>query len=266
MNLGEAALLGVVQGLTEFLPVSSSGHLVLAKRWLGLETETALSFEVVVHVGTLLAVLLVYRGIVLDIMRSLPKFLAPSRWKSNYAEDASFRLAVLVGLATLPTVLAGLFLKSAVDRAFASPSIVPWTLLLTALLLASTLFLKKRSDEPRVSSALAMGFAQVLALLPGVSRSGSTIVAGLHAGMEREAAGRFSFMMAIPAIVGAVILELGHISSGKAGAPSVLIVGLIVAFVSGVGALLLLIRLLEHGRFWIFSPYLLVMAILAFVF
>ncbi len=261
MNFGEAILLGLVQGLTEFLPVSSSGHLVLARDLLGMAPAESPSFEIVVHLGTLLSVFMVMRTEVLGLLGALPRCLDRGRWRRSFAEDPSFRALVLLVPATLPVVLVGLLAKEEVEASFGRPALAAAMLLVTAaLLLATRIARRRRERELDLRIAVAMGLAQALAILPGISRSGSTIAAGLLAGGERRRVGGFSFFMAIPAILGAVILEAREI--GALDLPlTTLVAGFASAALVGALALALLLRLVRRGRLWIFAPYLVAAAL-----
>ncbi|MEZ6194324.1 MAG: undecaprenyl-diphosphate phosphatase [Planctomycetota bacterium] len=257
----DALWLGIVQGLTEFLPVSSSGHLVLAEHWLGVDADADVSFEVVAHLGTLLAVLIVFRTSLLAMLGATPRLLRPSGWRESYREDEAFRTAVLVVWATLPVVVVGLGFESRIDALFARTAIVPWMLIVTALVVGATAFLPRREGEPGPGNTLLMGLAQAAAIVPGISRSGSTIAAGLASGMARERAGAFSFLMSIPAILGALVLKLDDLAAGSVAAGPAITVFL-ASFLSGWGALRVLMALVRRGRLWIFAPYLLVVGVI----
>lgn len=255
-----AALLGVVQGLTEFLPVSSSGHLVLAQYLLGLK-EPEMLFNVVVHLGSLAAICLVFRRDVLRLAVEagvLAKTLAgrgslAEAWRSR----PDLRLLILLGVGTLPAGVLGLAFRSAFESMFSSVRGVGVALLLTGLFL----FLTRRVSPSarglggmRAIDALAVGLAQALAIAPGISRSGMTISSGIFLGIEREAAARYSFLLSIPAIVGAFILEAGGGSAGSFP-PAAQVVGFMAAFLSGGLALYALLRLVRSGRLHYFAYY-----------
>lgn len=263
----ESAILGCVQGLSEFLPISSSGHLVLAADLMGLENqENGAAFEVVLHLGSLLAVFLVFRVELWALIKTLPALLRVSECHTLYAENMEYRRAVLVALATLPVVVIGLTLKSRILELFDQPLFAAAMLLVTALILLATKFLPPPQAKPNhgltMPAALFVGCAQVLALLPGISRSGTTISAALFRGIDRDEAGRFSFFLAIPAILGAAVLELPKLFEGTEHTSlSVLTLGFLCAFVSGYWALRILLKLVVAGRFWFFAPYLAIVAL-----
>ncbi len=254
-----AVLLGILQGLTEFLPVSSSGHLVLAQSILGVP-EPGITLEVVVHAGTLLAVLLWFRRRVWMLIEGIAALLRSPHmaWQS----DARAREVVFVGLATVPVALAGALLRSSIERVFENTATASVCLLATGgFLLASAWLRKRRAFGLR--SAVWMGLAQVVSLLPGVSRSGSTIVAGMASGAPPADVVRFSFLMSIPAVAGAVALEapaLAHAFSGSVS--SAFWLALASAVGSGLLAIGVLLRVIERGRLWMFGPYCILVGLL----
>lgn len=251
MTVVEAALLGIVQGLTEFLPVSSSGHLALFRRLLGL-SPAGLTFEVMVHFGTLFAVLVALREEWLPIAAGL---FRPSE------RSEAVRRVGLLAVATLPVGAVGLALRGVVESAFASVGSVGWALLFTGLVLWFVEGRAARGGGPHsldgigFLDALAVGCAQAVAILPGVSRSGMTLAGGLLRGMGREAAARFAFLLSIPAILGATLLELPELlQAGLEGGLPVL-VGAVTAALSGYGAIRFFLRFLEGGSLRAFSYY-----------
>ncbi len=239
-------LLGLIQGLTEFLPISSSGHLVLAEAWLGVD-KPGLLFDALIHLGTVGSVLIYYRARVGALLR---RPLAPDN-----------RVLIAgVAIATLPGVLAGLALKDAVEAAFASPLAVAGGLCWTG----AVLWAAARAD--RGGRALAgvpwwgfvlIGVAQSVAFFPGVSRSGMTVAAALALGLRRETAAEFSFLLAIPAILGATALQLWEVEHWNAHAPlwPAYAGGALVALLAGVLAIGALLRALRGARLRAFSLY-----------
>lgn len=256
LGYGLAAFLGAVQGVAEFLPISSSGHLSLAEAWLGVDAEAAgHSFNIVVHAGTLLAVLLVYRRDLFDLVRGLfdPQSVAWARpmW-----------VALIVGSLPLGVVLIP-GVEELVVRMEGEVRWIGGALLLTAALLAFTHRSQPPSDDkdqpPRITHALLIGFAQLVAVTPGVSRSGSTIAAGLALGLGRARAARFSFLLSIPAITAATGKEALDLLGGDAPlhfAPGPFALGFAVSFAVGLISLQLLLRLIEKVGMLPFVPYL----------
>lgn len=258
MTIVQALLLGIIQGLTEFLPISSSGHLVLVQHLLGLH-EAELSFDVSVHVGTLAAVVLYFRQDILAILIGLARSLRSS---SRRQEDRTYaRLAGLIVLGSIPTAAIGLALHGVADRLFASPLITGAMLLITGALLFAT----RPGRVPRGTGrslplltpkdALIMGLVQGMAVMPGISRSGSTIAMGILTGIGHETAARFSFLLSIPAVAGAALLVLRDaVQMGSIHLPTCLLGG-VTALVVGYAALALLVFLVQKGRLFLFAPY-----------
>ena len=245
MTTLEAILLGLVQGLSEFLPVSSSGHLVLGRALLGIQSED-LVFEVIVHFGTLLAVFTVLGGRIRELAFGCIR-----------REASSWRMLLLLLVGTVPAGAAGFFFEDYVAFAFGSPAAAAGCLVATGIVLWSTRFVTGSREEIGFGDALMIGFAQALAILPGISRSGLTICAGLWRGVDGREAASFSFLLSIPVILGATALKTGdlfaHPPNWNVGGP--LVVGLAVAFASGVVAIRWLFAVLRGGRLDRFSYY-----------
>lgn len=249
MSWFEALILGLVQGLTEFLPVSSSGHLAIGKALFGIET-TDLRFEIIVHAATVLATIVIFRKEILRLLQGLFKF------KLN--EETRYILLILVSM--IPVFVVGIFFKDYVEALFGEGLIVVGcALLVTALLLFLSEALKRRNAEGGPvtwKSALWMGLAQAIAVIPGLSRSGSTIATGLLCGVKKEEVAQFSFLMVLIPILGEAFLDL---VGGDAAASSVgalpLIVGFIAAFVSGLFACKVMIALVKKAKLKWFALY-----------
>ena len=268
-QLVQAVVLGLVQGLTEFLPVSSSGHLIVVPALLGWHDPfiDSLAFSVMLHIATLLALLVYFRA---DWLRLIPAGLAAIRDRS-LGEEPDRRLAWLLAVATVPAVIVGVALNDAIETVFREPRLVAVTLVLGAAIL----FVADRvgSHSKGVQSisfpvAAGIGAAQALALVPGVSRSGISISAGLFAGLDREAAARFAFLMATPITAGAGLWELRKIVGGEAGVdlPLVpLLAGMVAALVSGLLAIAVLLRYLRTHGLGVFVVYRLALAALVVV-
>lgn len=236
--------MGLVQGLTEFLPVSSSGHLVLAQELFGYKPEGIL-LEVTLHVATLLAVLIYYRRRLFDIARA---GVGTGGWP---------RFLGLVIIASVPAAIVGLFFEDRIEGLFESPFLIGFALLFTAAVLASSMFARSRGINYATlgfGTAFLIGVAQAVAIAPGVSRSGMTIVAALWLGTVAEEAAAFSFILSVPAILGAGILTAKDITT--VGIPlGPLTVGFAAAFVAGVFAIYIVIRTLSARKFPYFAIY-----------
>jgi undecaprenyl-diphosphatase len=247
MTLWQGILLGLVQGLTEFLPVSSDGHLAVIGHVAGVHTP-GVFVEVALHVATLGSILVVYGGrfwrLAVDVLRRQPEAL---------------RYAGLLIIGMIPAGLVGIFLQHFIERAFDTLWAAGAGFLVTGVLLWSTRYRGSSPEglaQPTPAGALIIGLAQAFAPLPGVSRSGTTIGSGLWVGLGAVAAADFSFLMAIPLIAGAGLVEARHASVDIAQVGAVpLLVGCIVAFLSGVFAIRFLVAILRRGRFYAFAPY-----------
>jgi undecaprenyl-diphosphatase len=251
VHFGFTILLGLVQGLTEFLPVSSDGHLALAAFLVGV-FDMPLSFVVVLHIGTLIATLLVFRSDVGAMLRSLGHVASgPKEWLATPSGALVSRILV----ASVPTAVIGLLLDDAVEEWSHDPRIVGACLLLSAAVVASTRLGKGERDLPSFRDAILIGVAQGLAVLPGLTRSGSTIAMAMLLGMSGPAAFRFSFLMSLPAVGGAILLKALK-PDALAGLGPQAALGTAVAFVSGLAALLVLRNVVKLGKFWAFALYL----------
>ena len=254
MSIWHAVILGILQGATEFLPISSSGHLVLGQRLFGLN-EPELVFDISVHVGTLGAVVIVYWA---DIRQMI---VAVLRWlgrREGAGTAPQLRLAGLIVAGSVPTALIGIFFQTAADRLFSSTALVGAMLLVTGFLLWGTRHTpasQKGLERFSLWPALAIGTMQGLAILPGISRSGSTIAVALFMGIERRLAARFSFLLSIPAIIGAVLLNLFDASFHQGGVVGVTAAGTAAAFGVGYLALRWLIHLVQRKKLHFFTPY-----------
>lgn len=247
MSLLEAIFLGVIQGAAEFLPISSSGHLVMAQVVLDIEIPGVV-FEVAVHVATLLSVLLVYRTRVTEVTLGA---LTGDR-------DAYHYIGLLV-VATIPAGLLGVFARAPIEALFESPFTPGVALLVTGAFLWSSRAPLARAESPRPGwiAAVLIGVAQAVALVPGISRSGATVVAALWLGIEAREAAAFSFLMAVPAIAGAAVLQMPDIQEAGATGLSVgaVTAGSVVAGVVGVLAIRTFVSMLARRSFHFFAPY-----------
>ena len=264
-HLFQALILGIVQGLTEFLPVSSSGHLIVVPYLLHWNDPfiTGLGFTVALHGGTLLALLIYFRE---EWVRLVPAGLAALRDRS-FRRDPDRRLAWLIVVSTIPAAILGVVLNDPIEKAIRQAGLVAILLALAG----GVLWLAERwgsgglsVDRLSMPAALGIGLAQALALLPGVSRSGISISAGLFAGLTREDAARYSFLMATPVTAGAVLYEgLKLVRGGEVAAEAgPLAVGVVAAFVSGVIAIAALLRFVRSRSYTVFVVYRLAVAAL----
>ena len=287
----QALVLGIVQGLTEFIPVSSSAHLVLVPALAGWERH-GLAFDVALHLGTLLALVVYYRADLWGIARAIVT-RTPSEERTMYR-----RLLGLLVLASLPVAIAGLTLDDAVESVFSSPTATAALLLLTATTLITGERLHQRQlrrhavtaasidgvddggpdhadaevvagaitvERMGVREALIVGLFQTLALLPGVSRSGMTISAGIGAGLSRPAATRFGFLLGLPAIAGAGIVQLPRVDDLDTITTSELMIGIVAAAVSGYLAIAFLVRLVSRAGIDRFAWYVVAVAVVSLV-
>ena len=261
MEMYQGIILGILQGLTEFLPVSSSGHLVLGQIFFGI-TGSQLIFDISLHVGTLLAILVVYFSDIASILASVfgffSKALSGKPVNHLFTDDPHLRMAGLILVGSVPTAVIGLFIKQYEAVLFSSALIVGFMLILTGIILWVSR--NYYTAEPigkgfGIKKAIFIGTVQGLAVLPGLSRSGSTIAAGMVAGLDRHTSARFSFLLSVPAVAGAELLGLKDIMEQGLSIDLVTICGTIAAFISGLIALKILLRLVHAGRFHLFAPY-----------
>lgn len=259
MTIIQAILLGIIQGLTEFLPVSSSGHLVLFSQLFNVQ-EPSLVFEIVVHVGTLLAVLVALNNEVRLLWTSFLKLVSnPKAAKNLFKDDPGCRLLLALVIGTIPTVFVALFFKTQIENLFGSSIFVGFMLIVTGLVLYLSELQGKRLKKlanPSLMDAFVIGCGQAVAILPGISRSGTTISVGLLRGLDRNSAARFSFLLAIPAILGALVFSVGDLFSasttlgfGSLGA------GLVASALTGYFAIRFFLNLVRKGRLVWFSYY-----------
>jgi len=261
---GQAVVMGIVQGLTEFLPVSSSGHLIIVPFLFGWTDPfiTSLAFSVMLHIGTLAALLVYFRA---DWIRLVPAGFATIRDRS-FRADPDRRLAWLLVVATIPAAIAGFLLSDVIETAFRDIGWVAVTLVLGAVILwladrwgART----KGVEDVTFPVAAGIGTAQALALIPGFSRSGISISAARFAGLDREAAARFSFLMATPVTAGAALFEVRKLIAGETGLDvpvGPLLAGMAAAFIAGMIAIGFLLRYLRTRSLTVFVIYRLVLA------
>lgn len=247
MSILEAIILGIIQGLTEFLPVSSSGHLELGKAMLGIEATEEITFTVVVHGATVLSTIVVLRKEILEIFSGVFKF----KWNNET------QYVAMILLSMIPVGIIGFFFKDEVKSFFNNNvMLVGCMLLITAILLAITYYVKKTEKEVSYKNSLLIGIAQAVAVLPGISRSGATIAIGLLLGVKKETIAKFSFLMVLIPIIGA---NLKDIASGEMAESTVgvmpLVCGFLAAFISGVFACKWMLGIVKKGKLIYFAAY-----------
>ena len=284
MEWFEAVLLGLIQGLTEFLPVSSSGHLEIGKVLLGVETTDDLLFTTMVHAATVLSTIVVFRSQIWDLLKGF--FCGLKDWRIVKGEDGKVALScndqtdylLKIAVSIIPVMVVGLFFKDSVEALFGSIHVVGFALVVTALLL----FFSDYASRPGTKSifpenesrngisywqAFAVGLGQAFAVVPGLSRSGTTISTGLICGVKREVMAQFSFLMVLIPILGETFLE---VVGGEFGASSVgalpLILGFVSAFISGLFACRVMIALVKKAKLSWFALYCLLAALSIFIF
>lgn len=265
MDIIQAIILGIVQGLTEFLPISSSAHLVLVPKLIGVTYSTpsaAVAFDTLLHLGTLVAVVGFFWRDILSLIKALVFSILDifrGKFKTGLKEDSFKRLTWLLVVGTIPAGLAGILLQKQFEALFNSVVAVGFFLLITGILLWAAERVKtghKEVKEVTFKNALVIGIFQALAIAPGISRSGATIAAGLFSGLERKLAARYSFLLSIPAILGAAAVQLKDIGAGFEANTVVLIAGFLAAAIFGYLAIAFLLRIITRKRsLMIFAYY-----------
>lgn len=254
MDILNAILLGLVQGLSEFLPISSSGHLVLAANILDFQKE-GIAFEVFVHFGTLLSVFVAFRKEIVHMIIAPYSIWIKKENNQELKEYLNWDFYVLIG--TIPAVIIGLFFKDQIESLFSSVILVLIMLSITGTIMIIPKFLPV-SDKPLTKkNSFIIGISQAFAILPGISRSGSTIVTALAFGIDREKAAKFSFILSLPAVLGATILKTKDLIDipPAQGEILLLIIGAIAAFISGYVAIIWLLDLVKKGKLEWFGYY-----------
>lgn len=270
MDIIQAIIIGIVQGLTEFLPVSSSAHLIFAQNALGI--ESSLAFDVFLHLGSLIAVLWFFRA---DIIRMIQAFLLSigdiiqHRFRQGLYSDPYKRLVWYVIVATIPVGLVGVLFESQVDSLFAGALYVPAFFLFVT---GTILYLSQRMNSGEVDlenlslkESIFMGLGQACAILPGLSRSGTTIAAGLVIGLDKEFAAKFSFILSIPAILGAFVVQLKDIGAVADFNILAVLFGFLAALISGYLAIKWLIELIQKRSLDVFAYYCWIVGIIVFM-
>lgn len=256
MNWWQAIVLGIVQGLTEFLPVSSSGHLAIGRELLGVGAGGDLVFEVAVHAATAIAIIVVFWKEILRLLGGLFKF--------RYNEETKYILKICLSM--IPVFIVGVFFKDYVEVAFGSLLVVGIGLVVTGILLALSDGVKKQGEEISFWQALVIGLGQALAVIPGLSRSGTTISTGLLCGVKRESVAQFSFLMVLVPVLGEAFLDVvgGEVASSST-AVIPLILGFIAAFASGLLACKAMIALVKRAKMKWFALYCAVVGVIVII-
>lgn len=253
MTIIDAIILGFVQGVSEFLPISSSAHLVITQTLLGVH-EPGIVLEVALHLGTLFSVLIYFRR---DITRLISGFIRYMTTDPRELYRDDFRLCLYIILGSIPAAVGGLLLKDWFEARFDSVAFSGYMLLITGAFLLATKFARDKDRQINVTNSLVIGVAQFCAILPGISRSGSTIATGLFLGISPRNAARFSFLLSLPAVAGASLLKLRGLAYGAI--PSAAIVhfalGAVVSFLVGYIAIHYLLKLVAGRRFYFFGFY-----------
>jgi len=266
MTLLQAIILAVIQGVTEFMPISSSGHLVLTRALIGI-TDIPLLFDLILHLGTVTATVIVYRKTIADILRDVG---LRAIYRRGERTEGSIRLFLYIIISTAITGIIGLLFKDRIEIVFLYPVTVSAFLIVTGLILLTTRFVREGDREiegARIHVPIVIGLVQSFAMLPGISRSGSTISAGLFMGLRRDLCGTYSFLLSIPSVFGASVLEyaLSHSELYRQVGLPLVITAFVVSLVSGYFSLRLLLRFLKQGRLWVFSFYCILAGVSGFI-
>ena len=257
MSLFTTTLLGILQGLTEFLPISSSAHLVFAEQLLELTANLRLSYTAFLHLGTTLALLIFFGKRIIQIIGSI--------FSPNIVQRQTNQLLLLyIIIGSIPAVLLGLLFKDKIELTFAQPVYPAIFLIFTGLLLLATRLFKERNMKIDQRIALIIGIAQAVALLPGISRSGATIATALLLGISSFEAFEFSFLLSIPAVLGANILTFKDLSKVSISIPAI-VLGILISALTGLVALILLRQLVLKRKLFYFGIYCIAISILALI-
>lgn len=262
MDIIQAIIIGIVQGLTEFLPISSSAHLVFMHEITGI--APSLAFDTMLHIGTLLAVVIYFRNDIVHMFKSFFSSMLDmprGQFSKGIQEDQYKKLAWFVIIGTIPAGLAGVLFNDFFESLFSNIFAVGFFLIVTGFLLwgservSRRIIVKKSLKQMNVKNTLIIGIAQAAAIAPGISRSGATISAGLFLGLERELAARFSFLLSIPAILGAALVQTKDISSVLDISTMAVVAGFLAAAISGYLAIKVLLKLIKERNLLIFAYY-----------
>jgi undecaprenyl-diphosphatase len=255
MDYLKVILLAITQGLTEFLPISSSGHLVLASEIFGIKYP-GITMEVFLHFGTFLSVLVVFRKEIQKILFAFFKnFWKLTNYRKNMKNDEYFALSIYMLIAMIPAGIVGVFFKDFFESLFQNINAVGIALIITGTVLFLTQWAENKNKKFNLWKSIVIGLVQAVAIIPGISRSGSTISTGLFLGIDKEKVARFSFILALPLVFGATILETKNIIGVSAIDWRPILLGTIIAFITGYYAIKWILYSLLKGKFYIFSYY-----------
>lgn len=249
MSIWESIIQGIVQGVAEFLPISSSGHLNIIHGLFGEGEPLPLSFNVLLHLFSLIAVIIIFRKKIGSLITGGLTGIKVKKYND------SLQMIVLIVVATIPTAIIGFLGKDFLEENLSNPAIVSIVLFFNGILLYSSKFFQQKSLKLTIKTALIIGIVQGLAITPGISRSGSTISIAILLGIHREDAGEFSFLLSIPAILGGMLLSIKDITSINSDLLGIYLIGGLFAFVIGYCSLLMLLKLIKKGHFYVFAYY-----------
>ncbi|MDR2967359.1 MAG: undecaprenyl-diphosphatase UppP [Methanobacteriaceae archaeon] len=260
MDIIQAVIIGIIQGLTEFLPISSSAHLIFIQELLGVE-QANLAFDVLLHFGTLIAVVGYFYKDLVEMIKAFFSSIVDifrGKFKQGFKEDKYKKLAWMVIIGTIPVGLVGIFFNDQIEVMFQTVTVPAFFLLITGILIYTSQRINignRNIEKTGIKDSILVGISQALALIPGLSRSGTTIATGLYLGFDKEFAAKFSFLLAIPAILGATLVQLKDISTGLDSNIMVYIFGFLAAFISGYLAISILLKFIREKSLDIFAYY-----------
>ena len=265
-----AIILGIIQGLTEFLPVSSSGHLAILHEVLGFETESNIFFDVILHLGTLTAVVYFYRDAIIEIIKGaiygMKSLISKKGIKESFFTSPDSKLFALIFIGSIPTAVIGIVFKDWFESLAENLLYVGIALLATALLLVSFELKKKavkKIGKMSVADSVIIGIVQGMAIIPGISRSGSTISTAKLLGIDKETAAKYSFLLSLPAISGAFLLKFKDAAEEGIKYENYMFIGFIISAITGYFALKLLIWMIKKSSMYYFAVYCIIIAVFA---
>jgi undecaprenyl-diphosphatase len=266
LDLIKAIILGIVQGLSEFLPISSSGHLVLAEEILHY-TQGGLAFEVFVHFGTLLAVIWVFRKDIAMMILSLPFIFNINSDKISQEQRDYAKMDWLIIIGSIPAAVIGLLFEDQIESLFESHLLVLFMLFVTGLIMWSSRYTHEKRSDIKASHSILIGIAQAFAIIPGISRSGSTIVTGLWLGIDRNKVARFSFLLSAPVIFGATLVKFKELAEAPPASHQILSLALatLAAAISGYFAIVLLLKIIQKKRLEWFGVYCVAVSVIGLI-